>query len=100
MTTIHPTVRAQAEGGIGSAAASAKGAINQDKLKQRYRSLLDTTSVWWGRPSASPGKSEKRKRTTNVSKQLALEGMRAQLDEMVPLIRQVMKQTTPGMVWM
>jgi hypothetical protein len=33
------------------------------------------------------------KRGTSVSKQLALEGMRAQLDEMVTLVRQVMKQT-------
>jgi len=33
------------------------------------------------------------KRATSVVKQLALEGLRAQLDEMVPLVRQVTKQT-------
>jgi transposase, IS5 family len=74
--------------------ARAKGAINQEKLKQRYRSLLNTTSRVVGqakRFSAEIGEGVKR--ATSVSKQLALEGMRAQLDEMVPLVRQVMKQT-------
>ena len=33
------------------------------------------------------------KRATSVLKQLALEGLRHELDEMVPLVRQVMKQT-------
>jgi transposase, IS5 family len=39
--------------------ARAKGAINQEKLKQHYRSLLNTTSRVVGRKSASPQKSEK-----------------------------------------
>jgi IS5 family transposase len=74
--------------------ARAKGAINQDKLKQRYRSLLNTTSRVVGqakRFSAEIGEGVKQ--ATSVLKQLALEGLRAQLDEMVPLVRQVMKQT-------
>jgi IS5 family transposase len=74
--------------------ARAKGQINQDKLKQRYRSLLNTTSRVVGqakRFSAEIGKGVKQ--ATSVSKQLALVGLRAQLDEMVPLVRQVMKQT-------
>jgi transposase, IS5 family len=74
--------------------ARAKGQINQEKLKQRYRSLLDTTSRVVGqakRFSAEVGEGVKR--ATSVIKQVALEGLRAQLDEMVPLVRQVMKQT-------
>jgi IS5 family transposase len=74
--------------------ARAKGQINQDKLKQRYRSLLNTTSRVVGqakRFSAEIGKGVKQ--ATSVSKQLALVGLRVQLDEMVPLVRQVMKQT-------
>jgi IS5 family transposase len=74
--------------------ARAKGAINQDKLKQRYRLLLNTTSRVVGqakRFSAEIGEGVKQ--ATSVFKQLALEGLRAQLDEMVPLVRQVMKQT-------
>src|SRR5215831_6550687 len=74
--------------------ARAKGAINQGKLKQRYRLLLNTTSRVVGqakRFSAEIGEGVKR--ATSVFKQLALEGLRAQLDEMVPLVRQVMKQT-------
>jgi transposase, IS5 family len=74
--------------------ARAKGQINQEKLKQRYRSLLNTTSRVVGqakRFSAEIGEGVKQ--AMSVSKQLALEGLRAQLDEMVPLVRQVMKQT-------
>jgi transposase, IS5 family len=74
--------------------ARAKGAINQDKLKQRYRLLLNTTSRVVGqakRFSAEIGEGVKQ--ATSVFKQVALEGLRAQLDEMVPLVRQVMKQT-------
>jgi transposase, IS5 family len=74
--------------------ARAKGAINQEKLKQRYRSLLNTTSRVVGqakRFSAEIGEGVKR--ATSVFKQMALEGLRAQLDDMVPLVRQVMKQT-------
>jgi transposase, IS5 family len=74
--------------------ARAKGQINQEKLKKRYRSLLNTTSRVVGqakRFSAEIGEGVKQ--ATSVSKQLALEGLRAQLDGMVPLVRQVMKQT-------
>jgi IS5 family transposase len=72
----------------------AKGQINRDKLKQRYRLLLNTTSRVVGqakRFSAEIGEGVKR--ATSVVKQLALEGLQAQLDEMVPLVRAVMKQT-------
>jgi IS5 family transposase len=74
--------------------ARAKGAINQEKLKQRYRSLLNTTSRVVGQAKRFAAEiGEGVKQATSVSKQLALEAMRGQLDEMVPLVRQVMKQT-------
>ena len=78
--------------------ARAKGQINQDKLKQRYRLLLNTTSRVVGqakRFSAEIGEGVKQ--ATSVFEQVALEGLRAQLDEMVPLVRQVMKQTRARM---
>jgi len=74
--------------------ARAKGQINRDKLKQRYRLLLNTTSRVVGQAKRFSAEiAEGVKRATSVVKQLALEGLRAQLDEMVPLVRQVMKQT-------
>jgi transposase, IS5 family len=74
--------------------ARAKGAINQDRLKQRYRLLLNTTSRVVGQAKRfSTEIAEGVKQATSVFKQVALEGLRAQLDEMVPLVRQVMKQT-------
>jgi len=74
--------------------ARAKGAINQDKLKQRYRLLLNTTSRVVGQAKRFSAEIAKGvKQATSVFKQVALEGLRAQLDEMVPLVRQVMKQT-------
>jgi IS5 family transposase len=74
--------------------ARAKSGINRDKLKQRYRLLLNTTSRVVGqakRFSAEIACGVKRARS--VFKQMALDSLRAQLDEMVPLVRQVMKQT-------
>jgi len=74
--------------------ARAKGAIDQDKLKRRYGQLLDATSRVVGQAKRfSTEITQGVKRATNVLKQLALEGMRQELDEMTSLIRQVMKQT-------
>jgi IS5 family transposase len=74
--------------------ARAKGAIDQDKLKRRYSALLDATSRVVGQAKCfSTEITQGVKRATSVLKQLALEGLRQQLDEMVPLVRQVMKQT-------
>jgi len=74
--------------------ARAKGQINRDKLKERYRLLLNTTSRVVGQAKRFSAEiAEGVKRATRVVKQLALEGLQAQLDEMVPLVRQVMKQT-------
>jgi IS5 family transposase len=74
--------------------ARAKGAINQDRLKQRYRLLLNTTSRVVGQAKRFSAEiAQGVKQATSVFKQVALEGLRARLDEMVPLVRQVMKQT-------
>ena len=75
-------------------AARAKGATGQDKLKRSYRQLLNATSRVVGqakRFSAEVGQGVKQ--ATDVMKQMALEGLRHELDEMVPLVKQVMKQT-------
>jgi transposase, IS5 family len=74
--------------------ARAKGAIDQDKLKRRYGALLDATSRVVGQAKRfSTEIAQGIKRATSVLKQVALEGLRAQLAEMMPLVKQVMKQT-------
>jgi transposase, IS5 family len=74
--------------------ARAKGPINQDKLQQRYRQLLNATSRVVGQAKRfSEEIAQRVKRSTTVLKQLALEGLRRELDEVTMLVRQVMKQT-------
>ena len=74
--------------------ARAKGPINQDKLKQRYRLLLNTTSRVVGQAKRfSADVAQGVKRATKISKQLTLEGLRQELDEMSSRVKQVMKQT-------
>ena len=74
--------------------ARAKGPINQDKLKQRYQQLLNTTSRVVGQAKRfSEEIIQGVKRSNDVLKQLALEGLRQELDEMTSLVRQVTKQT-------
>ena len=74
--------------------ARAKGPINQDKLQQRYRQLLNATSRVVGQAKRfSEEIAQGVKRSTTVLKQLALEGLRQELDEMTSRVRQVMKQT-------
>jgi IS5 family transposase len=73
--------------------ARAKGAINRDKLKQRYSLLLNATGRVVGQAKRFSAEiTQGVKRATTVMKQLVLEGLRHELDEMVPLVRQVMKQ--------
>jgi Transposase domain (DUF772)/Transposase DDE domain len=74
--------------------ARAKGPINRDKLQQRYRQLLDATSRVVGQAKRfSEEITQGVKRSTTVLEQLALEGLRQELDETMPLVKQVMKQT-------
>ena len=74
--------------------ARAKGPINQDKLEQRYRQLLDTTSRVVGQARRfSEEIAQGMKGSANALKQLVLEGLRQELDGMTSRVRQVMKQT-------
>jgi IS5 family transposase len=74
--------------------ARAKGALNRDRLQQRYRRLLETTSRVVGQAKRfSKEISEGVKRSADGLLQIALEGLRGELDRMVPLVRQVMHQT-------
>jgi transposase, IS5 family len=73
--------------------ARAKGEINRDKLKERYGQLLNTTSRVVGQAKRFSAEiAEGVKKATTVTKQVALDGLRCQIDEMVPLVKQVMKQ--------
>jgi IS5 family transposase len=73
--------------------ARTKGAINQDKLKKRYGLLLNSTSRVVGQAKRFSAEiAEGVKRAPTLMKQLALEALRHELDQMVPLVRQVMKQ--------
>lgn len=74
--------------------ARAKGPLNQDRMQQRYRGLLDTTSRVVGQAKRfSKEISEGVKRSVDVLQQIALDGLRAEIDWMVPLVRRVMQQT-------
>jgi IS5 family transposase len=74
--------------------ARAKGPVNHEKLKERYRQLLDATSRVVGQAQRfSREIADGVKRSRQVLEQMALEGLRSQLDAMVPLVRQVMRQT-------
>jgi transposase, IS5 family len=74
--------------------ARAKGPVNQDKLKQRYRRLLDATSRVVGQAKRfSEEIARGVKRASSALKQLALEGLRQELDEMTSRVKQVMRQT-------
>src|SRR5215813_15048706 len=75
-------------------AARAKGAPNQGKLQENYRKLLASTSRVVGQARQfSKEIVDGIKHAKSPLKQLALEGLRQQIDTMVPLVKQVMKQT-------
>jgi IS5 family transposase len=74
--------------------ARAKGPLNRDRLQQRYRRLLDTTSRVVGQAKRfSKEIGEGVKRSADILKQIALEGLREELDRMSLLVRRVMHQT-------
>jgi IS5 family transposase len=74
--------------------ARAKGPLNQPKLKQRYARLLDTTSRVVGQAKRFSEEISRRvKRAKSILEQFALDGLRQELDLMIPRVRQVMKQT-------
>ena len=75
-------------------AARAKGPQSQEKLKRAYGKLLDSTSRVVGQAKRFCKEiAEGVKRSTNILQQLALEGLRQELDAMMPRVKQVMKQT-------
>jgi len=74
-------------------AARAKGEQNREKLKRAYGRLLDSTSRVAGQAKRfSKEITEGVKRSTDILEQLALEGLRDELDRMVPRVRQVIRQ--------
>jgi IS5 family transposase len=75
-------------------AARSKAKQSQQKLKRAYGQLLNSTSRVVGQAKRfSTEVATGMKRSTDVLKQLVLEGLRQEIDAMVPLVRQVMKQT-------
>jgi IS5 family transposase len=75
-------------------AARAKGRQSQERLKSAYGTLLHATSRVVGqarRFAEEIATGVKRSRT--ILKQMALEGLREELQTMVALVKQVMKQT-------
>src|SRR6202162_4037927 len=75
-------------------AARAKGPQSQERLKRSYGKLLNSTSRVVGQAKRFGREiADGVKRASDVLEQVALEGLRRQLDEMAPRVRQVMKQT-------
>jgi len=76
-------------------AARAKGrAQSKEKLARGYAKLLDSTSRVVGQAKRFSAEiAQGVKRSPAILKQLALDGLRREIDAMVPLVRQVMKQT-------
>jgi IS5 family transposase len=75
-------------------AARSKSPVRSDRLSKHYRRLLDGTSRVVGQAKRfSEEITRGVKRSRKLLKQLALEGLRQQLDEMMPRVKQVMKQT-------
>jgi IS5 family transposase len=75
-------------------AARSKAKPSREKLNRAYGQLLNSTSRVVGQAKRFAHDIVAGvKRAGNISKQLALEGLREEIERMVPLIRQVMKQT-------
>jgi transposase-like protein DUF772/DDE family transposase len=78
---------------IGRVARS-KGPIRLDKLTRHYRRLMDATSRVVGQAKRFSEEIAKGvKRSRNSLKRRALAGLRRQLDQTMPRVKQVMKQT-------
>jgi transposase, IS5 family len=75
-------------------AARSKAKQSQGKLKENYRKLLDATSRVVGQAKKFAQEVTKGiKRAADPVKQLALDGLREEIETMVPRVKQVMKQT-------
>ena len=74
--------------------ARAKGPINHEKLKHGYCRLLASTSRVVGQAKRfSREIVEGVKQASDVLQQIALEGLRQELETMLPRVRQVIRQT-------
>jgi len=74
-------------------AARAKGAPRGERLARAYGRLLESTGRVVGQAKRFSAEiAVGVKRAASVRGQLALEGLRRRLDEMVPLVKRVMKQ--------
>jgi IS5 family transposase len=74
--------------------ARAKGPLNRDRLQQRYRRLLDTTSRVVGQAKRFSAEiAQGVKLSADVVQQIALKELGAELERMVTLLRRVMQQT-------
>ena len=74
--------------------ARAKGQLNHERLKKGYRRLLNSTSRVVGQARRfSHEIATGVKRATGILKRQALHGLRQELETMMPLVRQVMRQT-------
>jgi IS5 family transposase len=75
-------------------AARAKGQQSQERLERAYGKLLDSTSRVVGQAKRfSRQIAEGVKRSEDVLQQLALEGLRRELDAMMPRVKQVIAQS-------
>jgi transposase, IS5 family len=75
-------------------AARSKVPQSQEKLKQAYRKLLDATGRVVGQAKRfSKEIAEGVKRSADFMHQAALEGLRKEIDTMLPRVKQVIRQT-------
>src|SRR6266568_1890748 len=75
-------------------AARSRAKQGRDRLNRSYGKLLNATSRVVGQAKRfSKEVAGGTKRARNILQQLVLEGLRQELDAMVPLVKQVMKQT-------
>jgi transposase, IS5 family len=80
-------------------AARSKAKQSQEKLKQGYRKLLDSVGRVVGQAKRfSREISEGVKRCSDFMQQAVLEGLRKEIDTMLPLVKQVIRQTKARIV--
>ena len=74
-------------------AARAKGQPNRERLAQAYQRLLQATGRVVGQAKRFAKQIDDGVKRAESSRQAVLEGLRRELQSMVPLVQQVMRQT-------
>ena len=74
-------------------AARAKGQPNRERLAQAYQRLLQATGRVVGQAKRFAKEIDDGVKRAESSRQAVLEGLRRELQSMVPLVQQVMRQT-------